>query len=142
MTTPESPILTERSCRWGEKQEGPVWQFLRLLLCSVRTSRCRHSAWMRIMASLYSALRICPFRRESVPRKPLRSFDHPSPYSEVRSIRLKEYGKNRFSGARLIPQKVTKMTLIPPRSLPRRRATVSAVDESLTLVTLLPGITQ
>jgi hypothetical protein len=36
---------------------------------------------------------------------------HPPSYLEARSIRLKEYGKNRFSGARLIPQKVIKMTL-------------------------------
>jgi hypothetical protein len=37
---------------------------------------------------------------------------HPPPYLEARSICRKEYGRSRFSGTRLIPQKVTKMTHI------------------------------
>jgi hypothetical protein len=50
-------------------------------------------------------------------RNRLDSTGHLPPYLKVRAIRLKEYGKNRFSGASLIPQKVTKMTLIPAKVL-------------------------
>jgi hypothetical protein len=60
MTTAASPVLTEQSCRSGSERLGFVSQFLGLLLCSVRSSRCRHSVWSRIMASLHSALRISP----------------------------------------------------------------------------------
>jgi hypothetical protein len=41
---------------------------------------------------------------------------HPPPYLEARSIHRKEYGNNRFSGWRLILEKVIKMTLTLQRS--------------------------
>jgi hypothetical protein len=40
-----------------------------------------------------------------------------APYREARSIRLKEYGKKRFSGTRLTSEKVIKMMLIPAKVL-------------------------
>jgi hypothetical protein len=47
------------------------------------------------------------------PRKRIATTHPPPPYLEARSIRRKEYGRRRFSGARLIPQKATKMTYNP-----------------------------
>ena len=49
------------------------------------------------------------------PQNLLRSFGGPPPYREARPIRRKEYGRRRFIGTRLIPQKVTKMTHIPAK---------------------------
>ena len=44
-------------------------------------------------------------------------FHHPSSYLEARSICRKEYGRSRFSGTRLIPQKAAKMTHISAKVL-------------------------